>query len=80
MSIASIGQKILIACKYATIAMLLVFWCGFTGVIGSFVGTMMSGSNFAQYTGAAIGALAGLVFAIGMGQLETGEKKSSKES
>jgi membrane protein DedA with SNARE-associated domain len=79
MSVASIGEKILIACKYATLAMLLAIWCGVTGWIGALVGMMMD-VHSTHYMAATIGALAGLVFAIGIGQLEIEKKKASEDS
>jgi hypothetical protein len=81
MSIASIGQKILIACKYVTIAMLLAMWCGFTGLIGIGVGLIISGGDYStHYPAAIIGALVGLVFIIGLTQMDTKEKKTGEES
>ncbi|MCK1463472.1 MULTISPECIES: hypothetical protein [Bradyrhizobium] len=80
MSIASIGRKLLTACKYAALAIFAALWCWFTAIFGSFIGKGIGGSLFAENTGAAIGALVGLVVFIGLLQLEASEQKTNEDS
>lgn len=44
MSIASIGRKLLTACKYAALAIFAALWCWFTAIFGSFIGKGIGGS------------------------------------
>jgi hypothetical protein len=81
MSIASIGQKILAACKYATIAIMVAIWCGFSAFLGFAIGLAINDrADSTHYTGAIIGALVGLVSLIGLSQLNTKKKETSGES